>query len=154
MTPGLTPSDRRKLRQVARGLRATDPEWARQHDLRWRPLAARLTRLAMDIIAIMLMVVGTSLVSLPLVFAEEVLQPDDWLVMHTDGITEARDQTGEFFGDARLVDFLRREAATGHPPPETARRLVQAVLAHQNGKLQDDATVLLARWTNRRDLMP
>jgi hypothetical protein len=89
-----------------------------------------------------------------LTIAEEVLQPDDWLVMHTDGITEARDQKGEFFGDARLVDFLRREAAAGHPPPETARRLVHAVLAHQNGNLQDDATVLLARWTNPRDLIP
>jgi len=89
-----------------------------------------------------------------LTIAEEVLQPDDWLVMHTDGITEARDQTGEFFGDARLVDFLRREAAAGHPPPETARRLVHAVLAHQDGNLQDDATVLLARWTNPGDLVP
>jgi hypothetical protein len=89
-----------------------------------------------------------------LTIAEEVLQPDDWLVMHTDGITEARDQEGEFFGDARLVDFLRREAAAGHPPPETARRLVHAVLAHQNGNLQDDATILLARWTNPRDLIP
>ena len=83
-----------------------------------------------------------------------MLQPDDWLVMYTDGITEARDETGEFFGDARLVDFLRREAAAGHPPPETARRLVHAVLTHQNGNLQDDATILLARWTNPRDLMP
>jgi hypothetical protein len=89
-----------------------------------------------------------------LTIAEETLQPEDWLVLHTDGITEARDKTGEFFGDARLIDFLHREAAAGHPPPETARRLVQAVLAHQNGNLQDDATVVLARWTNPRDLMP
>ncbi|TDV48725.1 PP2C family protein-serine/threonine phosphatase [Actinophytocola oryzae] len=89
-----------------------------------------------------------------LTVAEEMLQPDDWLVMHTDGITEARDEAGEFFGDARLVDFLRREAAAGHPPPETARRLVHAVLDHQDGKLQDDATVLLARWTSRRELLP
>lgn len=89
-----------------------------------------------------------------LTIAEEVLQPEDWLVMHTDGITEARDRTGEFFGDARLVDFLQREAAAGHPPPETARRLIRAVLAYQSDKLQDDATVLLARWTNPRDLIP
>jgi hypothetical protein len=85
---------------------------------------------------------------------EEVLQPQDWLVLHTDGITEARDAEGEFFGDARLVDFLQREAAAGHPPPETARRLIQAILAHQDGVLQDDATVVLARWTHPRDLLP
>ena len=78
--------------------------------------------------------------------AQEMLQPGDWLVLHTDGITEARDSAGRFFGDARLVDFLEREAASGHPPPETVRRLTQAVLEHQGGVLQDDATVLLARW--------
>jgi hypothetical protein len=80
-----------------------------------------------------------------LAIAEDKLWPDDWLVLHTDGITKARDGNGEFFGDAGLADFLQREAATGHPLPETARRLLQAVLAHQNGVPQDDATVLLAR---------
>ncbi len=78
---------------------------------------------------------------------EVVLQPEDWLVLHTDGITEARDHTGAFFGDYRLVDFLEREAASGHPPPETVRRLVKAVLAYQGGVLQDDATILLGRWS-------
>jgi serine phosphatase RsbU (regulator of sigma subunit) len=78
---------------------------------------------------------------------EETLQPEDWLMLHTDGITEARDRAGAFFGEERLTDFLRREAAAGHPPPETARRLIKAVLAHQDGELQDDASVLLARWT-------
>ncbi|SMC53596.1 PP2C family protein-serine/threonine phosphatase [Lentzea albidocapillata] len=82
-----------------------------------------------------------------LVIAEETLQPGDWLVLHTDGITEARDDAGEFFGQTRLTDFLEREAAARRPPPETARRLIKAVLAHQNGALRDDASILLARWT-------
>ncbi|MBF6476420.1 MULTISPECIES: PP2C family protein-serine/threonine phosphatase [Nocardia] len=85
---------------------------------------------------------------------EEFLQPDDWLLLYTDGVPEARDNTGEFFGETRLIDFLRREAAAGHPPPETARRLIKAVLEHQHQPLQDDATVLLARWTHPRQLMP
>lgn len=87
-----------------------------------------------------------------LTIAEERLQPGDWLVLHTDGITEARDRHGEFFGEIRLADFLEREAAAQHPPPETARRLVKAVLAHQNGVLQDDAAVLLARWIRNDEL--
>jgi serine/threonine protein phosphatase PrpC len=78
--------------------------------------------------------------------AEEFLEPGDWLTLYTDGITEARDETGNFFGEERLVDSLRREAASERPPPETVRRLVQAVMRHQRGVLQDDATVLLARW--------
>ena len=82
-----------------------------------------------------------------LAIAEEILQPGDWLVLHTDGITEARNHTGEHFGQTRLIDFLEREAAAAHPPPETVRRLTHAVMAHQNGQLQDDATILLAHWT-------
>jgi len=89
-----------------------------------------------------------------LIIAEETLQPGDWLVLHTDGVTEARDPAGEFFGDERLVDFLEREAASGHPPPETVRRLVHAVLEYQDGVLQDDATVLLARWIAQDELTP
>jgi hypothetical protein len=81
---------------------------------------------------------------------EEVLQPGDWLVLHTDGLVEARDGGGQVFGQTRLVDLLRRETAAGHPPPEALRRLVHAVLDHQAGILQDDATVVLARWNGRR----
>lgn len=86
--------------------------------------------------------------------AEEMLEPDDWLILYTDGIIEARDAAGEFFGEDRLVDFLRREAAAGHPPPETARRLIQAVLNHHQGILQDDAAIVLARWTSTRHFDP
>ncbi|PFG40942.1 stage II sporulation protein E [Georgenia soli] len=87
--------------------------------------------------------------------AEETLEPGDWLVLYTDGITEARDADGAVFGLDRLEDFLAREAATEHPPPELVRRLVRDVLDHQRGVLQDDATVLVARWGDyRRWLTP
>ncbi|GAA0249304.1 PP2C family protein-serine/threonine phosphatase [Saccharothrix mutabilis subsp. mutabilis] len=85
---------------------------------------------------------------------EEVLRPDDWLVLYTDGVTGASDAGGTPFGEPRLVDFLRREAAAGNPPPETARRLVRAVLAHQGGTLRDDAAVLLARWAHPDRILP
>ncbi|SDJ49831.1 Stage II sporulation protein E (SpoIIE) [Lentzea albidocapillata subsp. violacea] len=62
--------------------------------------------------------------------AEETLRP---------GITEARDDAGEFFGLNRLTDLLERETAA-------PRRLIKAVLAHRNG-VRDDASILLARWT-------
>jgi serine phosphatase RsbU (regulator of sigma subunit) len=51
------------------------------------------------------------------VVGEERLQPGDWLVLHSDGFTEARDAAGEFFGEARLADFLERG-----PPPGIRRR--------------------------------
>ncbi|HEX2073494.1 MAG TPA: PP2C family protein-serine/threonine phosphatase [Geodermatophilus sp.] len=78
--------------------------------------------------------------------AEESLQPGDWLTLYTDGVTEARDASGAWFGEQRLVEFLTHQFAAGQPPPETARRLMRAVLDHQHGLLQDDASILLARW--------
>lgn len=78
---------------------------------------------------------------------QEDLQPGDCVVLFTDGVTEARDEHGSFFGLPRLLSLLERSAAADYPPPETVRRLLQAVLAHQHGQLQDDATVVLARWT-------
>lgn len=82
-----------------------------------------------------------------LTVGEEILEPGDWLALYTDGITEARDAAGAWFGEPRLMEFLTRAIAAGQPLPETVRRLTQAVMAHQGGLLQDDATVLLARWT-------
>jgi hypothetical protein len=82
--------------------------------------------------------------------AETVLGPGDWLVLYTDGITEARDPSGAGFGEARMLEFLRRAAAADQPPAETVRRLTHAVLAHQRGVPTDDATVLLACWGNDR----
>jgi Stage II sporulation protein E (SpoIIE) len=78
----------------------------------------------------------------------EQLQPDDRVLLYTDGVTEARSPTGAFFGDQALIDLLRRNFAAGLPAPETMRRVVHALLDHQQGQLTDDATLLLLEWRN------
>ncbi|MDT0164624.1 PP2C family protein-serine/threonine phosphatase [Actinotalea sp. AC32] len=83
--------------------------------------------------------------------AEEWLEPDDWAVLYTDGVTEARDPAGRFYGLERLADQLERSADDARPAPETLRRLMHEVLDHQRGVLQDDATVLVAQWASGRE---
>ena len=78
--------------------------------------------------------------------AEERLEPGDRLLLFTDGVTDARSSDGEFFGPRRLADLVAREDAAGHPAPETMRRLMHAILAHQAGDLRDDATTMLIEW--------
>jgi hypothetical protein len=85
----------------------------------------------------------------PPVVVEEALEPGDRVLLYTDGIIEARSATGEQFGLDRLIDFTAKALADRLPLPETARRLVHAILDHQENRLQDDATVLLAEWRSR-----
>ncbi|MCO8278029.1 serine/threonine-protein phosphatase [Actinoplanes sp. TRM 88003] len=82
----------------------------------------------------------------PPVIIQEALEPGDQVLLYTDGITEARDHDGNPFGVDRLIDFAQRALADRLPAAETARRLVHAILKHQDDRLQDDATVLLLHW--------
>ncbi|MEE3919481.1 SpoIIE family protein phosphatase [Micromonospora sp. BRA006-A] len=77
---------------------------------------------------------------------EEALEPGDHVLLYTDGITDARSSRGEPFGADRLTDFTLRALADELPLPETARRLVHAILAWQDDTLTDDATLLMLRW--------
>jgi serine phosphatase RsbU (regulator of sigma subunit) len=77
----------------------------------------------------------------------EQLEPGDRLLFYSDGVVEARDEHGEFFGVERLVDFTERAELSRLSAPETLRRLTAAILAHQGGRLQDDATLLMVDWS-------
>ena len=76
----------------------------------------------------------------------ERLEPGDRLLLYTDGVVEARNADGVFFGVERLAELVIREDAARRPAAETLRRLNHAILAHQEGALQDDATTVLVEW--------
>jgi serine phosphatase RsbU (regulator of sigma subunit) len=73
------------------------------------------------------------------------LKSGDVVLFYTDGVTEARGINGELSGPERLAELFKETADDG-PLAETARRLVHAVLDHQQAQLQDDATIMLVRW--------
>jgi len=77
------------------------------------------------------------------------LEPDDAVLLYTDGVTEAHLPDGELFGLPRLIDLVEREAGSNAQPEEVLRRLVGALLDHQPDGLRDDATFLLVQWTGR-----
>jgi hypothetical protein len=79
--------------------------------------------------------------------SREQLLPGDTLLFYSDGVVEARDRDGEFFGEERLVELVERAAAEDLSAPEMLRRLAAAALGHQGGLLQDDATLLLVEWS-------
>ncbi|MER6678591.1 PP2C family protein-serine/threonine phosphatase [Streptomyces sp. NPDC000983] len=74
------------------------------------------------------------------------LEPGDRLLLYSDGVTEARSPQGDLFGEQRLADTVIRAVAAGEPAPEALRRLLQQLMRHQEHKLVDDATILMAEW--------
>lgn len=71
------------------------------------------------------------------------LQPADMLVLYTDGVLEARDAQGEFFGDERLQELLA--GCAGMDAAEVARRIEDAAIAFQNDVPRDDIAILVVR---------
>jgi serine phosphatase RsbU (regulator of sigma subunit) len=102
----------------------------------------------------MLLPAAATVLRTPRIGAEQ-LEPGDCVLFYTDGVTDARSPTGEFFGEQRLADLIVRNLAAGLPAPETMRRVVHALLAHQLGRLDDDASLLLVQWpTNPTAVLP
>jgi sigma-B regulation protein RsbU (phosphoserine phosphatase) len=68
------------------------------------------------------------------------------LLFYTDGVTEARDSHGRFFGESALIESV---AAQADVPVETAiDRTISAVLSFAGGRLQDDATLVLVEFSS------
>ena len=72
------------------------------------------------------------------------LAPGDLLVLYTDGVTEAQDRQGRFYGEHRLQDLLR---SLGVRP---AQEVLEAVLADVkrftgSAPQQDDITLIVIR---------
>jgi serine phosphatase RsbU (regulator of sigma subunit) len=80
--------------------------------------------------------------------ASTQLQPDDRVLLYTDGLSEVRDGG---FGIADVHELLHRALSSDLPAAEMVRRLIHAVLDHHDGFIEDDASVMLVHWHPHRD---
>lgn len=72
------------------------------------------------------------------------LEPGDILLLYTDGITEATNQQGMFWGEDRLAEIIRQNADS------SAGRLIQKIVTalkdHMDGNpLDDDVTLVISK---------
>jgi serine phosphatase RsbU (regulator of sigma subunit) len=79
---------------------------------------------------------------------ELVLAPGDVLVAYTDGVTEARNPGGAFFGTDGLAHML--PGCTGRPAAWVARRIELAVTEHQSGVTPDDIAIVVVQGLPER----
>lgn len=72
------------------------------------------------------------------------VQPGDRLVLFTDGVVEAVNAEGDYYGDERLIEttLQQREA----PTPKVVDRIFASVSEFAGGAFADDATVVCVRF--------
>ncbi|MEU8517013.1 SpoIIE family protein phosphatase [Kitasatospora sp. NPDC048722] len=69
------------------------------------------------------------------------VRPGDTLFVYTDGVPEARDEQGRFFGDDRVLDLLSEPAGSGRALLE---RMETALRAHSGSAEQHDDITMMA----------
>ena len=74
---------------------------------------------------------------------ERTLSPGDLVIFYTDGVTESFNEAGEEFGEARLIEALRR--ARQSSPQALLDSLVGSVRRFSPREQSDDITVVVAK---------
>jgi sigma-B regulation protein RsbU (phosphoserine phosphatase) len=74
------------------------------------------------------------------------LRPGDVLFVYTDGLSEALDAEGKTFGERRLYERIANAVRADVPIAQAALEAARTWA----GQLQDDATLVAARWKPAR----
>ncbi len=72
-----------------------------------------------------------------------VLEPDNYLVLYTDGIPEARSPEKQFFGNDNFTKLLSESA--GKTTEDICNNIIERVTEYQAEELSDDITLLILR---------
>jgi sigma-B regulation protein RsbU (phosphoserine phosphatase) len=74
----------------------------------------------------------------------ELLPRNSRVLLYTDGLTEARNSAGEFFGQERLIKWMRRSVHDRKDAEELKNDLAAELMAFQSSStLSDDQTFLI-----------
>lgn len=75
---------------------------------------------------------------------EITLGPEEVLVIYSDGLTETRNSTGEFYDEIRLMEVLR--TCAGRPAREIGKMLIQAVEEFRgDARAFDDLSLIIIK---------
>jgi phosphoserine phosphatase RsbU/P len=79
------------------------------------------------------------------------IQPGDLMVLYSDGLVEATDETGEEFGDSRLAALVIRSI---REEPETIRDSILSAVRDflKHNPAQDDLTCVVAKFGTQRSM--
>ncbi len=72
---------------------------------------------------------------------EVELQPDDCILLYTDGITEVFNRQGEMLGISGFEEIVRKSSRL--PSEEMKKGILNEVAAWRNGAPTDDASLVL-----------
>jgi sigma-B regulation protein RsbU (phosphoserine phosphatase) len=78
------------------------------------------------------------------------LMPEDRLVLYSDGVTEAQDPDGQFYGRKRLREAI--QAAPKADSKQLHEAILKSLLAFTRGAEQsDDITLVVMEYRGKRD---
>jgi sigma-B regulation protein RsbU (phosphoserine phosphatase) len=77
------------------------------------------------------------------------LEVDDLLVLYTDGLTEARDRSGQQFGKRRLLESLERVSEMD--ACDVPESIFLDVFSFTDGELEDDMAIVALRRIGEAD---
>jgi serine phosphatase RsbU (regulator of sigma subunit) len=78
--------------------------------------------------------------------AEFELEAGDAVVFYTDGVVEGRSADGRPFGLEGFTAVIEAAVASRATPDVVVRHTINGVLAHQDNRLRDDATMVWVAW--------
>lgn len=82
------------------------------------------------------------------------LEEGDFLVLYSDGITEAKNRSGEDFGLKRLCDFIQSQASMELSTDELFQKIAIEVGRFMGGSVQlDDMTLLVLKHSQRHKVV-